>query len=119
MVAVPACLPVIIPAALIVATLVLLLLQIPPVVALANWVVAAKQTCCVPVIAATVGKGLIVPLTAIFWLVAPVELNIILPDGVPTVEVINLTNTVVLESAPLIGENSILLLNIPFSVVDS
>ena len=57
MVAVPALTPVITPELLMVATLVVLLVQVPPVVAVVNVVVFPTQTSAVPVICSMVGIG--------------------------------------------------------------
>ena len=53
----PAVTPVTRPAALIIATAGVALVQVPPVVASASWVVKPTQTEAVPVIGATVGKA--------------------------------------------------------------
>ena len=60
MVAVPAVTPVTIPDMPIVATAVLLLLHVPPVVVLLNVVVAVAQTIAVPVMVPATGSGLTV-----------------------------------------------------------
>ena len=57
MVAVPALTPVITPELLMVATLVVLLVHVPPVVAVVNVVVLPTQTSEVPVICSMVGIG--------------------------------------------------------------
>ncbi len=57
MVEVPALMPVITPELLIVATLVVLLVHVPPVVAVVNVVVLPTQTSEVPVICSMVGIG--------------------------------------------------------------
>ena len=57
MVAVPALTPVITPELLMVAILVVLLVHVPPVVAVVNVVVLPTQTFAVPVISSIVGIG--------------------------------------------------------------
>ena len=57
MVAVPALTPVITPELLMVATLVALLVHVPPVVAVVNVVVLPTQTWSIPVICSMVGIG--------------------------------------------------------------
>ncbi len=57
MVAVPALTPVITPELLMVATLVALLVHVPPVVAVVNVVVLPTQTWSIPVICSIVGIG--------------------------------------------------------------
>ena len=57
MVAVPALTPVITPELLMVATLVVLLVHVPPVVAVVNVVVLPTQTWSIPVICSIVGIG--------------------------------------------------------------
>jgi hypothetical protein len=64
---VPAEIPVTAPDELIVATLVLLLLQVPPAVALLNVVPAAAQKEVVPVIEATVGRLLTVMVAVVLY----------------------------------------------------
>ena len=67
----PAVTPVTKPVAFTVATPIGTLVQIPPLVASANWVVELTQTVNVPVIAATVGKALTVAITAVRTAVVP------------------------------------------------
>ena len=68
--------------------------------------VAEPVNCVVPIVVVVVvpeivGNALIVPLAATLTVVAPVELNTMLPEGEPVAVVANLANMVVVVTTPL------------------
>ena len=103
-VAVPAAPAVIFPAEPMVATEVLLLLHVPPVVVLFRVVVAPWQALIVPVIAATVGNGLMVTI-AVTIVVQPkplVTLYVILEVPAATPDTMPVEPTVAIDVLPLL-----------------
>ena len=103
MVVLPIATPVTKPDASIVAAEVFEEDQVPPPVELLNCNVWPTATDEPPEIAATTGNAFTVPLAATFFVVAPVDVTAMFPEGDPDADEVNLTYIVVLATELLEG----------------